>query len=267
MQRILSSLNGLALLAAAGLVASAATLHAVVSHTVGRDHWVGNAGVASAVAFGALLTLGLLALLPIGGFLLGAWRVVQARQLVKELVHGATPSRVAGREVWQLSYSGMACFAAGNLKPRIFVSGPTLGLEAELREAALLHEEAHLKQRAPLRRALLSLFATTWWFLPGARKAAENECLRLEVEADDEALRRGAGRRSLFDAIVQAATTTTPAGVGLAAVAVGPRLERLAGRSMEAPHDGGFWTWGGLAFAAASPAIAHLGVLLGVACF
>ncbi|MCC6266720.1 MAG: M56 family metallopeptidase [Dehalococcoidia bacterium] len=267
MQRILSSLTGLVLLMGVTLAASAATLHAVGTHTVGRDHWLGSAEVVSSIAFGGLATLGLLGLMPMGGFLLGAWRLVRARRLVKELVRGATPSHVGGREVWRLSYPGMACFAAGNIRPRIFVSGSTLGLEAELREAALLHEEAHLKQRAPLRRALLSLFATTWWFLPGARQAAENESLRLEVEADDDALRRGAGRRSLFDAIVQAATVTTPSGVGLANVAVGPRLERLAGGSMESTEGAGLWTAVVLAFAAISPAIAHFGVLLGLACF
>lgn len=267
MQRILASLNGLALLMGVTLGASAATLHAVVSHTVGRDHWLGSGGAVSTLAFGGLLTLGLLGVMPMVGFLLGAWRLARARRLVTELVRGATPSQVAGRKVWRLSHPGLMCFAAGNIRPRIFVSGATLELEREIREAALLHEEAHLKQHAPLRRALLSLFATTWWFLPGARQAAENESLRLEVEADDDALRRGAGRRSLFDAIVQAATLTPPSAVGLANVAVGPRLERLVGGPMESTQGAGPWTVVVLAVAALSPAIAHLGLLLGLACF
>lgn len=268
MQRILSSLKGLALLTGVTLASSAATLHAVVSHTAGRDHWLESpSGLVSTLAFGGLLALGLLAVLPLTGFLVGACRLLRAHRLLHGLVRGAVPTRVGRREVWRLSLPGLACFAAGTVKQRIFVGGLYLDLEPQTREAALLHEEAHLRQRAPLRRSLLSLFAATWWFIPAARQLAENESVRLEVEADDDALRSGAGRRPLFDAIVQAATVKVPSGAGLATVAVGPRLERLAGSSAAVPKAGGGWITLVVAAAALSPVIAHFGVLLSAACF
>jgi hypothetical protein len=268
MQRMLASLPGLAVVTCVTLVASIATLHAVISHTLGRQHWLESpSGLVSTLAFGGLLALGLLAVLPLAGFLAGACRLWRAHRLLHGLVRGAVPTRVGGREVWRLSLPGLACFVAGTVRQRIFVSPVTLNLEPQTREAALLHEEAHLRQRAPLRRSLLSLFAATWWFIPAARQLAENESVRLEVEADDDALRSGAGRRPLFDAIVQAATLKVPSGAGLATVAVGPRLERLAGTSAAVPKAGGGLITLVVAAAALSPLIAHFGVLLSVACF
>lgn len=268
MSRLLSSFLGTVLVAALTVFAAAATLHALLAHTLTMQHWPWDfANSAELAGYLLLAGLGALATVPLLGLGVGWLRVVLAHRRLSGLAADSVQQLVSGREVWVLPLSDLTGFTVGVWRPRIFLSAAAVTHHpADTLEAILLHEEEHVKQRAPLRRALLSLLETAWWFVPGARRALALETLRLEVEADDAALRRGAARHSLFDAIVHAADGPMMPAVGLATTGVGPRLERLAGIPEQDGESAGWGLPVALVATALAPAAAHLGLVLGLAC-
>jgi Zn-dependent protease with chaperone function len=141
-------------------------------------------------------------LLVIGGLLFtvvrALWLLAQAATEVSALPLTRTPERLA-RLAADLGIRCLVCvegaspvaFCAGGLRPSIYVSeglASALG-DAEL-EAVLLHEQDHLDQREPLRRALRR--AATWGFfyVPLLRWWARCQAERSELRADRLALSR-----------------------------------------------------------------------------
>ena len=112
-----------------------------------------------------------------------------ARRLgIRRLVVTADPERRA--------------FCAGLIRPTVVVSDALIGsLRSAPLAAVLAHEAAHARNRDPLRQLFASAAARGLWIAPAARRAAEDQRLRLELAADEYATRI-AGRRALAEALL-----------------------------------------------------------------
>lgn len=177
----------------------------------------------------AFLTLTLVSALPAAGFLFSLIRTARGVGDLRQLTRTSTPARLDGLYYRVLPSDAIVIFTAGGLRPTVFVSQGAereLG-HAELR-AALLHERAHQLNRDVLWRLLLRATGRAFPFLPWVANAVETETLRTECEADDYAIRNGARRRELFEAIAAAALPPahSPA-AGVTGANVELRLTRL----------------------------------------
>lgn len=211
-----SSRVALVILAAALLVAPALTAHPAVAHLYAAGLSDLSIEMEHPRVLG-FIALALLMALPAAGFLYSLLRAARGYGDLRALHRISRPARLDEFSYRVLPSDTVVVFTAGFVRPVAFVSqgaerslGPT-----ELR-AALLHERAHQQRRDVFWRVLLKAVAGGFVFLPWVASAVEAETLRSECAADDYALRAGARRRALFNAIAAAAAppeTSFAAGV------------------------------------------------------
>ena len=249
----------LVILAAALVVAPALTAHPAVAHLFAAGLSNLSIEVEHPRVLG-LITLALLMALPAAGFLYSLLQAARGYGALRVLHRVSSSAHLDGLDYRVLPSDAVVIFTAGITRPAAFVSeGAQRSLgHAELR-AALLHERAHQQRRDVFWRVLLKSVAAGFAFLPWVARAVEAETLRSECAADDYALRAGARRRALFNAI--AATAAAPEAsiaAGITGANAELRLRRLVDPETQLPETP---TTGFLALAAAVviPAvIAHL---------
>lgn len=210
------------------MLAPAVTLHPAVAHVYAAgvsNLWI---EVEHPRVFG-FVTLAAVSALPAAGFLYSFFQAALRLGHLRRLGRLSRPASLDGLDYRVLPSEATTIFTAGILWPRAFVSEgaeSSLG-RAELR-AALLHEQAHQRNRDVLWRLLLYAVGRGLAFLPWVARAVEMATLRSECEADDYAIRAGARPRELFDAIAAAAAPpASPLTAGLTGTNVELRLTRL----------------------------------------
>jgi Zn-dependent protease with chaperone function len=226
----------LAALAAALIATPAVALHPAVSHLWAAGLARFSFELTHPLILG-YLTLALVSLLPAVGFSLVVARGLRGVVHVRSLIRSSRPASEGGLRYRRLPADTVAVFTAGVLRPVTFV---TAGAERALRpnelRAALLHEEAHQRRRDVFWRLLLQAVGRALAVVPGAQRLVEQETLRCECEADDYAVRGGASRLALFEAIVAAsATSRAPYAVGLTGADTEFRLMRLVDPALPLP--------------------------------
>ncbi|MCL4239797.1 MAG: hypothetical protein KJ048_00445 [Dehalococcoidia bacterium] len=167
--------------------------------------------------------------------LVGTWRVWRAWLANREILAQASLKRSDGEEYWRVALPEVIVFSTGVRRARIFV---TTGAEDALSEdalaAAVLHERAHIERGDLVLRPVLGVVERALGWEPLIRSWIASAILRSECEADADAVRAGANRRALFDAIV-AASSSSLGTASLGGAPVMPRLERLADPSVPLP--------------------------------
>lgn len=215
-------------LAAALLLAPTLTLHPAVTHLYAAGLSNLSIELSHPRVFG-FVTLALVSGLPAAGFAVSLLRTTQGLGLLRNLRENGSPACLDGLHYRVLPSDATVVFTAGLLRPTVFVTqGAEHSLSKAQLRAALLHEEAHILNRDVLWRLLLRAIGSAFAFLPWVARAVETETLRTECEADEYAIRGGALRHELFEAI--AAATAPPARAVVAGVAGGDielRLTRL----------------------------------------
>jgi beta-lactamase regulating signal transducer with metallopeptidase domain len=200
-------------------------------------------------------------------------------RVARLLVHQATAlrrlgMRVAGQETFSRSgirfvrvHDGaVAIFTAGIRRPVIYVtSGAERLLSVQALDAALLHERAHILRRDVWWLSAVAAVEHAFGVLPWIRDACDAYRLAVERRADEDALRDGASRLGLFDAIAGAAAQPV-IGASLSAVGVEQRLQWLADGDDAVEPDLAQPATAVLASVIALPTTAHLLVWLGVLC-
>lgn len=257
----------------AALALSIILLPAVVAHPLVRH--LQHQGLAeyprAFVNPGLLSLIGLvvLAAIPLMRAIVASKMMLQATQRGRQLVAGLTPTTGHGIAYWRLTTDEFVLMTVGLLRPTIIVSsGAETALGPGQLRAALLHEFAHCRHRDVSWRALANVVTIAFRGIPGLRSLTDTVVLRTECAADDEALRTGASRRALFDAmLIAAGGTTRPLGANLSADAVEYRLLRLAGvRPSAAPSTSSGTLALALLATTSLPFIAHAVVQIGLAC-
>lgn len=158
------------------------------------------------VFLASLLTLGVLGVLV--GLVVAAWQLWSVKSAIRAL-----PMTAAAPELLDAARSaglrGVNCvdsvtanaFCAGALRPRVYVTTGLLErLEAAELEAVLAHEAAHARRRDPLRRAVASGVALSFFFMPLIRWWSRHDLEQSEVKADRRAMER-VGRKPLAAAL------------------------------------------------------------------
>lgn len=225
------------------LISPAITLHPAAAHL----YAAGFSSLASELAhadFLGLATLALLAALPTAGFV--AWLLLAAREpgCLRTITSLSRTARLDGLAYRLLPCDAIVVFTAGIWRPSTFVSeGAAAALPPGELRAALLHELGHQRHHDIPWKVLMKAVARGLPFLPWLRRAVETETLLDECAADEFAVRHGASRRELFDAIALAATA--PSGPLVASVAGGDieiRMRRLVHPETPLPRrpTGGF---------------------------
>lgn len=258
-----SSRFALLTLAAVLVLAPAAALHPVVSHLylAGLENmWVEFTHV-PVVGFFAIA---LVSVFPATSFIMSILRTVRGAKNLRLITRKSEPFHLDGMQYRRIPSDAVVLFTAGVLRPTIFVSsGAERTLGAAGLRAALLHEEAHLRGQDVAWRLLLRAIGRSFAFIPRIRQVVEVETLRTECAADDYAIRHGARRLDLFDAIVSASThAPSPLTASLTGGDTEFRLARLVHPDIPLP---GLPTRALLALAAAAtaPAVAaHLTILV-----
>jgi Zn-dependent protease with chaperone function len=185
--------------------------------------------------------------------------------LAVEAAAGAACARDGIRFV-RVPGEAVAVFAAGIRRPAIYVTaGAEQLLAPEALRAALLHEQAHIRRHDVRWLAVVAAIEHAFSVLPWTQTACDAFRLAVERRADEDALRAGAGRLHLFDAIARAAVQPVP-GAGLSAVGVEQRLRWLAEGAHGTDPDLARPSTSLLGSVVALPATAHLLVWLGVVC-
>jgi Zn-dependent protease with chaperone function len=126
------------------------------------------------------------------------WR---ARATVRDLTQLASVEPASGLRVLPLDEP--QAFVLGALAPEVFVTRGLLSPahRAHL-DAVLAHEQAHVRRRDPLRRAVASLASS--FHLPGVARGLERRLWRAhEMAADAEAARTVGSAPRIADALVQ----------------------------------------------------------------
>lgn len=215
-------------LAAALMLAPAAAFHPVVAHlyAAGLSNLSIELTHPSVLAFFAIA---LVSALPAAGFSIVIARAARGVPHVRALTQNSKPARVEEFRYRVLPSDAVLVFTAGLLRPVTFVS---TGAERALGEpglrAALLHEEAHRRNQDVAWRLLLRAIGRSFAFVGWIRDVVETETLRTECAADDYAIRGGARRLDLFEAIVSVAgAPANSLAAGLAGANVEFRLARL----------------------------------------
>lgn len=215
-------------LAVAMIVAPAAALHPVVAHlyAAGLSNLLVEWTHPPVLGFAALAVL---SVVPTVGFSIAVLRATRGIGHLRTLRRTSRPRSLNDLPYRLLARDQLFVFTAGFIHPTVFVSvgaERTLG-EAGLR-AALLHEQAHQRSQDIIWRLLLRGVGRAFALVPGISAVIESETLRTECAADDHAIRCGADRLDLFDAIV-AASGSQPSvlAIGLTDANVELRLARL----------------------------------------
>ena len=217
------------------------------------------------IAFSALTALSVFPPITFVMFLINAARCNDELRLLR---NSSWPTRLDELHYRVFPSPAITLFTAGAFRPVVLVSSEAERAlsTAELR-AALLHELAHRQNRDVLWGLILRAVGRAFAFLPHADRLVHRASLYAECQADEFALRRGARRTDLFEAIAASSTAPTRlASPGIADTAVELRLVRLV--HPETPIPGqptrGFVA---LTAAIALPAIlAHVIAVVAAAC-
>ncbi|MFN0145628.1 MAG: hypothetical protein ACKVT1_03895 [Dehalococcoidia bacterium] len=214
-----------------------------------------------------VLLVALVTLLPAYCLVVVLVRAVRGSTHLHALIGNSEPAHLEEFVYRRLPSDGVSVFTAGLFRPVTFVTtGAAAVLGPARLRAALLHEEAH-KRRQDLRwRLLLQAVGSGFSFIPVVSELVEAEALCAECHADESAIRSGAGRLDLFEAIVAAATSrSVPLAVGLTDTNVEFRLMRLVDPALPLPRRSPMILLG-LAGLAVAPALAvHLGAIAAAA--
>ncbi|MBI2765932.1 MAG: hypothetical protein HYX53_08490 [Chloroflexi bacterium] len=231
-----SSRLALVILAAALVLAPAIAVHPVVVHL----HATGFSNLFSALTHLRVLPylgIALASALPAAGFTIAMARAARGMRHLRDLMRGSQPAHTAEFRYRVIPADEVLVFTAGLLRPVTFVSTRaerSLG-EAGLR-AALLHEEAHRHSQDVIWRLLLRAIGHGFAFVPRITELVESETLRTECAADDYAIRGGARRLDLFEAIVSASgAPASSLAAGLTGADIEFRLTRLVHPEMPLP--------------------------------
>lgn len=215
-----------------------------------------------------VLALTVLSALPTAGFLLSLATAARSHDGMQALFPASKPVTCEDLHYRVIPSEAVFLFTTGLFRPVVFVSSEaTRTLSTAELHAALLHECAHQRNRDVLWGLLLRTVDRGFGFLPPINRLAQTATLRAECEADEYALRRGARRSDLFEAI--AAASSAPASLpsaGIADANVEFRLSRLIRPETPIP---GPPTRGFLALAAATalPAVlAHAIAIVAAVC-
>ncbi len=218
------------LLSAAGSVVlmPLATAHIFMPLLLGDTpvHWM-SAPIAHP-ALGLVFLLTLLSAAPA----IAAARLVRRRGRLHRWIARIEASGES-REYRGIGYTAIpgatvAFFTVGLRRPTIFATqGAEDALPPTAFHAALLHEHAHARGNDTVWLALVALLDASVGWLPWVRGACRTFRLSAERSADECALRDGASREGLFDAIVSAAATGAP-GAALSEAGVVERLQWLS---------------------------------------
>lgn len=256
----------IAALAAVLLLAPPVALHPVLTH-------LSAAGLSSLLfelshpRLFVLLAIAALSILPALSFTFAIARAARGVPHLRALRKNSRAVRLEEFQYRQLPSAEVVVFTAGVLRPVTFVStGAEETLGREGLRAALLHEQAHQRRLDVLWRLLLHAIGRAFAFIPWTKAIVEAETLRTECAADDYAIRRGARRIDLFEAIVAAsAAPTSPLAAGLNGPHLQLRLTRLV--HPETPLPGRpIKSFAALAAAVALPTImAHLTTIVAAA--
>lgn len=111
---------------------------------------------------------------------------------------------IAGVQCRVIQDRNRQAFAAGSLRPTVFVTTGAIDVltDEELR-AVLLHEIHHARTRAPLRAAFVEAWLVIVRLAPPLRQRLVSRLATLETTADRFALEAGATRRQLASALVK----------------------------------------------------------------
>ncbi len=226
----------LAILATTLLVAPVAALHPALSHLSAAGFARLSLELTHPMTLG-FLALALVSILPAAGFALAIGRGIRGMAYVRTLTRNSLPVREGALRYRILPADTISVFTAGIFRPVTFV---TAGAERALGErelrAALLHEAAHRRRRDVFWRLLLQAVGQALAFVPWVRRLVDQEALRSECAADEYAVRGGASRLALFEAIVAAsAAPSNPLAVGLTSADVEFRLMRLVDPALPLP--------------------------------
>ncbi len=135
---------------------------------------------------------------------------------------------IAGQEVTVIGGTRPRAFCAGLLRPRIYLSAPTLeALSSAQLEAVVAHEAHHRRRRDPLRIFFARVLTDALFFLPGLRRLSQRYHELAEVAAD-EAAGRVVGGEHLAAALLAFGDrgVESPAVVGIAP----ERVDHLLGQ-------------------------------------
>ena len=242
-------------------------LHPVVVHLTREGSIEYHRGLFSP-GFVGLLAIAGAGILPLFGFLAAIRTAQQARRSTARLLMDGEPRSLAGVTYTGVPGEGFVLLTAGFWRPAIVVSGGAeAALNSEELHAALLHERAHQQRRDVLWRALLVAVTGAFGLFPVVRSLVRMGILHSECMADDEALRLGAGRKALFEAVVVASGNAPRAiGANLAGGAVEFRLLRIARHDSTLPPGPSRGLGALLMAAVALPIAGHLLVVVGLVC-
>lgn len=132
---------------------------------------------------------------------------------------------------------------AGLWRPQVILSeGIVSSLSEEELRSVLLHEQAHVRNRDPVRLALAQFLADVLWFLPVARSLARDFVDAIEEGADDRAVIVTRQPLDLASALVKTAKADLVSAIPLASsltgsLSVEDRVKRLLG--LEVKHRPG----------------------------
>jgi Zn-dependent protease with chaperone function len=252
----------LAGLVAAVILAPAAAFHPVMAHlyAAGAANLWAEFTHLELLAFVAVAAM---SLLPAAGFTIAVIHAVRGSSCLGALVRASRPGHAAEFRYRIFPAHDVQVFTAGVLRPITFVSeGAERRLTTSQLRAALLHEEAHGRRRDVLWRLLLVAVGRALAFVPRVGELVAAATLRTECDADDYALRKGARRVDLFDAILAASSPPSVApAAGLTDADVALRLRRLVEPGLVLPGRPAA-SFAALAAAVALPAVAlHLAAL------
>jgi hypothetical protein len=117
-------------------------------------------------------------------------------------------------------------FCAGLIRPKIYVSNPTLAaLTAPQLRAVVAHEAHHAARRDPLRLWLLTVLADALFFLPVLRRLRDRYEALAELAADEAAVATVGERAPLAGALLCLGRADPPGVVGIGA----DRVDHLLG--------------------------------------
>lgn len=258
----------LSTLAFAVVVGPLLTLHPALIHLSDAsltELWI-EASHPQVVGF---VTLTVMAALPTAGFLTSLVAAAKSRNGMRALLDGSKPAASGDLLYRVVPSDSVFLFTAGLFRPVVFASSEAVRcLSPDELRAALLHERAHQRNRDVLWGLLLRAVSRSFRPLPQVRQLVRVAALRTECAADDHALRGGAKRRDLFEAIAAAspvpALRTPATGIGEGDAQL--RLVRLVRPETPLPQTptGGF-----LALTATMTlpaALAHLIALVAAVC-
>jgi hypothetical protein len=226
----------LVILAVVLMLAPAAALHPVVAHLYAAglsNLWIELTHPPVLV----VLLIGMASVLPATGFTVAMVRAARGMPHLQALMRNSRPERMETFDYRVLPSDAVLVFTAGLFRPVTFVSaGAERALGTAGLRAALLHEEAHRRSQDVMWRLLLRAIGRGFAFVPWINDMVESETLRTECAADDYAIRGGARRLDLFEAIAAALpprANSVTAGVTDAIVEL--RLTRLVHPDMPLP--------------------------------